>query len=556
MSRTRFIALLLAFVTLLVYLPVGRHQFVNYDDMDYVVQNTFVKSGLSLTNIRWAFTSFHAGNWHPLTWISHQLDCELFGLHAGAQHLVNVLFHAANTVLLLILLLRLAGAGSFWPCVTIAALFAWHPLHVESVAWIAERKDLLSTFFGLLALICYVRYARENVSDKNTRSGLALPAFHAGRVNRDYFLTLLFFTLSLLSKAMLVTLPFLLLLLDFWPLARGKILPAGRLVMEKIPFFLLTFASCIVTFFAQKNGETVASLIRVPLSYRLENAPVSMLRYVGNLFWPAGLNVIYPLSRIYLWQGIVSGASLILILALAWRWRKTRPYFLFGWLWFLGTLVPVVGLIQVGSQSIADRYTYIPSIGFFIAVVFLATELAAKIQIPKIIIAGITGIVLSACIGLTEFQLRFWQDSETLFRRAIAVAPDNVIALVDLGVALDSQARFDEAVVVYRRAEKFATGPYYYQLHNNLGNILALLGRPAESLAEYKIAITERPNDPRLHTGAATAFVALGNRAAALQEFTIAEQLAPNDVGSHIKTANILLQLGRDPEALNELRTA
>jgi protein O-mannosyl-transferase len=553
MSRPRTIALLLAFATLLVFLPVGWHQFVNYDDVDYVTENPFVKNGLNWTDFKWAFTAFHAGNWHPLTWISHQLDCELFGLNAGAQHIVNVLFHSANAALVFILLLRLTE--KLWPSAMVAALFAWHPLHVESVAWIAERKDVLSTLFALLALLSYTRYARKNLKQENHKpnAGLALPSFNSQFLNRDYFLSLIFFTLGLLSKPMLVTLPFAMLLLDFWPLQRRGFSSPIKLLVEKTPFFLLAGISCIVTFFAQ--GEAVVTLTRVPLHYRIEHAPIAVVDYVLNFFWPANLDAIYPLDRIFAWHVIISLAILIFISIIAWHWRKTKPYFIFGWLWFLGALVPVIGLVQVGSQSIADRYTYIPSIGFFTAFIFLAADFGARIKTSKIIIASSAVMILIACILATEFQLRFWRDSETLFRHAIAVRPDNVIALVDLGVSLDAQHRFDEALAIYRQAEKFETGPYY-QLHNNLGNILSLRGNHAASLAEYGIAIHERPNDAFLHNAAGSEFAALGKFEMAMKEFAVAEQLNPNYAAPHLETAKVFLRQGRDADAVNELRAA
>jgi len=441
MSRPRLITLLLAFATLVVFLPVGSHEFVSFDDTDYVTENPFVKNGLTFTDIVWAFNTFHAGNWHPLTWISHMLDCQLFGANAGAHHFVNVLFHAANTALLFTLLLRLTG--KIWPCAFIAALFAWHPLHVESVAWIAERKDVLSTFFALLALLNYAKYVAESKAQ--------------GPKSKLFFTySLLAFALGLMAKPMLVTLPFVMLLLDFWPLQRFSHSTFPRaLVREKAPFFLLAAISCVVTFFAQKAGGAVASLAKVSLLYRLESAPVAVMDYLGKFFWPAGLCVFYPLRQnISPFAPIAATGALILISLAAWRARNTKPYLLFGWLWFLGTLVPVIGLVQVGGAAIADRYTYIPSIGFFIAVVFWLADFAARLQTPKIIAAGFAAVILTACVLVTEHQLTFWRDSETLFRRAIAVTRSNDVALINLGVALDVQFRFAEALEIYRQAEK------------------------------------------------------------------------------------------------------
>jgi hypothetical protein len=334
MSRPRLIALLLALITLAVYLPVTRHDFVNLDDADYVTQNPIVQEGLTVGGLHWAFTTFHASNWHPLTWLSHMADCECFGLNPAGHHLVNVLFHSANVALLFILLLRLTS--QIWPSALVAALFAWHPLHVESVAWVAERKDVLSTFFGLLTLLSYVKFVQA-------------------QQRSSFCFALLFFALGLMSKPMLVTLPFVMLLLDFWPLQRialdrwqgGEIL---RLVRGKIPFFLLSAASCVVTFLAQRQGEAVISLATVPLGYRLENAAVAIATYLGRLFWPVNLCAYYPLpGKIPALQIFLALATLLLISATAWHWRRSQPCWLIGWLWFLGTLLPVIGLVQVGG---------------------------------------------------------------------------------------------------------------------------------------------------------------------------------------------------------------
>jgi len=535
MSRPRLTALLLALGTLVVFLPVGRFGFVNFDDNDYVTANPPVKHGLTLAGVKWAFTTFHACNWHPLTWISHMIDCSLFGLNPGAHHFVNVLFHAANVALLFTLLLRLTA--KIWPCALIAGLFAWHPLHVESVAWISERKDVLSAFFALLALLSYTKFVKENC-------------------HRSYWLAFFFFALGLLAKPMLVTLPFVLLLLDYWPLQRFSLstfrLP---LLLEKVPFFLLSAISCVVTFFAQRYGDAVVPLAKVSLLYRLENVPVAFGSYVWKLFWPANLCVFYPMpEKIPGLQLVLSVAVLILISAATWRWRKAKPYFLVGWLWFLGTLVPVIGLVQVGGQAMADRYTYIPSIGFFLALVFFARDFALQIKTPKIAATGIAVLVLAGCILATEFQLQFWRDSETLFRRATIVTPDNEIALVNLGSALETEGYLDEALAVDRQAEKLNTGRY--QLHNNLGNLLAQLGRHEESLAEYREAIRLRPDNAILHNSAGGELAALGQSDAALKEFSEAERLDLNYARPHVETAKVFFQQGRDTEALDELKAA
>jgi tetratricopeptide (TPR) repeat protein len=537
MSRPRLVALLLALITLVVYLPVGTHTFVNYDDDDYVTENSFVKNGLTWPGIRWAFTTFHASNWHPLTWLSHMADCELLGPNVGAQHFVNVLFHAANAVLLFVLLRRLKD--SLWPAAFIAALFAWHPLHVESVAWISERKDVLSTLFALLALLSYTLYVKENC-------------------RRSFWFALVFFALGLMSKPMLVTLPFVLLLLDWWPLQRisGVQIPAARrLVLEKWPFFLLTAISCAVTFVAQRRGEAVVSLQNVSLPYRLENVPVAYAGYLRKIFWPADLAVIYPMPGTISAPAVAASvAVLLLISAAAWLWRRRAPYLPVGWLWFLGMLVPVIGLVQVGGAALADRYTYFSATGIFLAVTFGACDLAGRFQLPKMILPATAAVILATCLALTENQLRFWRDGETLFRHAVAVTQDNDIALVNLGVALDVQGRFDEALVQYHEAARLMPGRY--QIHNNLGNILDHLGRTPEALAEYRVAVQLKPGNAALHNSTGEMLAKLGRPEEAAGEFSEAARLDPDYASPHFGLAKVLLQQGRNAGAIDQFREA
>ncbi|HXI68992.1 MAG TPA: tetratricopeptide repeat protein [Verrucomicrobiae bacterium] len=546
MSQPRLIALLLALATLLVYLPVTHSRFVNFDDDDYVTNNPIVKKGLTWTGVQWAFTTWHASNWHPLTWLSHMADCEFFGLNPAAYHFVNVLFHAANAALLLILLFRLTGA--LWPCTFIAALFAWHPLHAESVAWIAERKDVLSTLFALLALWSYTRYAQKRSSLNPQSSTL------------NYLAALLFFTLGLMAKPMLVTLPFILLLLDFWPLKRisdfrFQISDFKKLVVEKTPFFLLTLVSCVITFLAQHHGEAVMSLKSVSLAYRLENLPVAYATYLQKLFWPVDLAVIYPLpAKISALAVLGSVALLTLISAGVWRARKPCPYLPAGWLWFLGMLVPVIGIVQVGGAALADRYTYLSTTGIFIMVAFGCIDLAKRFSPPKIILPAAAVLILASCVAATEHQLRFWRDGEMLFRHAIAVTQDNDVALVDLGVALDAQGRFEEAAGYYQQALQLTPGRY--QIHNNLGNILDHLGRTPEALAEYQEAVRLKPGNAFLHNGTGQMLAKLGRFDEAAVEFSEAARLDPAYASPHLELGKMLLKQGRDPEAVEQFRTA
>jgi protein O-mannosyl-transferase len=540
MSRPRLIALLLALTTLLVYLPVTRDGFLNYDDDDYITNNQAVQKGLTFAGIKWAFTGAHAGNWHPVTWLSHMLDCELFGLNPGAHHFVNVLFHAANAVLLFALLLRLTNG--LWPSAFIAALFAWHPLHVESVAWIAERKDVLSTFFALLSLLSYAKFAKE-------------------KCRRSFWFALIFFALGLMSKPMLVTLPLVMLLLDYWPLKRisspSTLKKQLAIAFEKWPFFLLTFISCIVTFFAQRSGNAISSLIMVPLHYRFYNVLAAYGRYLLNMVWPTDLAVIYPLSQDLSWMhamAATSAAALLVISWIVWRGRRTHPYLPVGWLWYLGTLVPVIGIVQVGEQALADRYTYFPLIGIFIAVTFSICDLAKRFQIPQMVLAVAATLILAACLFLTENQLHYWQDGETLFIHSLAVTQDNEIARVNLGVVLEQKGKQTEAFTQYRAAEKLA--PNVYIIHNNLGNLLDSQGKPEEALAEYQQAILINPGLPFLHNSLGGTLTELGRFNEAMAEFTNAMRLDPAYATPHVRLGDALLKQGHDVEAITQFNEA
>jgi tetratricopeptide (TPR) repeat protein len=537
MSRPRLITLLLALVTLVVYLPVVRCDFVNFDDQVYVTDNRHVQAGLTEASIQWAFTSFYGANWHPVTWFSHMLDCELFGLNAGAQHFVNAILHAVNAALLFVLLLRLTGA--VWPAAFVAALFAWHPLHVESVAWISERKDVLSTCFALLTLLSYVKYVKE-------------------KCRRSFWFALIFFALGLMSKPMLVTLPFVMLLLDFWPLQRFSLstfrLP---LVLEKTPFFVLVVASCVVTYVAQRRGAAVMTLEQLSFGLRFEDALIAYGRYLLDTIWPVNLAVLYPLPDHLHWIHAAAAsatAALFIISWLVWRTRNSCACLLVGWLWFLGTLVPVIGLVKVGSMALADRYTYFPLIGIFIAVAFGARDLAARFQFLGKFFTTAAVLILIGCVGLTEHQLQFWRDSETLFRHALAVTHDNSAANINLGAALENSGRQTEALAEYREAARITDDSV--NAHFNIANLLSKMGRPAAALPEYRRAIALDPHAANLHNGLGTALAELGKFSEATNEFAIAGRLDAGNPWSHFETARVLLKTGRDTEAIDELRAA
>jgi protein O-mannosyl-transferase len=565
MARPRTICLLLALVTVLVYSPVRHAAFVVFDDPDYV-GDSHVQAGLTWAGVKWAFTTWHASNWHPLTWLSHMADASLFGPDAGAQHLVNVLFHAANALLLFLLLFR--ATNKLWPAAMVAALFAWHPLHVESVAWVSERKDVLSTFFGLLAVMAYLRYGDES---KVQGPSAFAKATADKRSKVWYAFTLVLFALSLMAKPMLVTLPFVLLLLDIWPLERWRLFtPATndskkgvtqhatrntlRLLLEKAPFLLLTLASCVVTFLAQRS-VAVMSLEQRPLNLRLANALVSYVEYLGKMIWPARLAVIYPLpDQVPLWQ--IAGAAVILA-AISWGvWaaRKTRPYLLVGWLWYLGTLVPVIGLVQVGGQALADRYTYVPSIGIFIALAYGTVDLAARFRILRIVTVVVAALVLAASLFGTERQLAFWQSSETLFIHAIELTKKNAVAHLNLGVALEQDNHPLEALIEYRIAVEI--DPHRFQSHNNLANLLAATGSRDEALKEYQEALRLNPNAALAHVNLGTLYVDMGRFDEAMREYSEAARFAPEDPRPYYLMGKASLRRGQSGEALKHFREA
>ncbi len=549
-ARPRLIGLSLALITLLVYLPVASHGFSIFDDDDYVSQNYIVRNGLTWTGVKWAFTTWYAGNWHPVTWLSHMLDCELFGLNAGAHHLVSVLFHAANAALLFLLLLRLTG--KLWPTAFVAALFAWHPLHVESVAWISERKDVLSTFFALLTLLAYTRYAQQMTSAQ-VRSRFT---FH---VSRFYWLALAFFALGLMSKPMLVTLPFVMLLLDYWPLQRAHgerpaVANWSRLVLEKWPFFVLAAASCVITYPAQKEGELVVSLEEMPLEYRLGNALLAYNLYLLKTFWPVHLAILYPLPKtIPLPAVFIAAVVLIAISVAVWLGRKRGPYTLVGWLWFLGALVPVIGLVQVGHAAMADRYTYFPSIGFFIAVTFGVRDLANRFRFPSLVTAAAV-LILGGCVVLAENQLRCWRDDESLFSHAISVVRDNEPAHLCLGLVYEANGRNPAAMAEYRTALRL--NPDRVKTHQSLARLLADAGRTNEALAELREALRLFPGDAPSCNALANLLADSGQTNEALAEFQEALQINPQNALLHDNLGALLVQVGRLDEAMKHYAEA
>jgi tetratricopeptide (TPR) repeat protein len=493
--------------TFAIYSPVIAHPFINYDDRDYVTENQHVQAGLSAQTIAWAFTSTDQANWHPLTWLSHEMDCEIYGLNPHGHHLTSVLIHTAN-VLLLFLLLQWA-TGATGASAMVAALFAFHPFNVESVAWIAERKNLLSTFFFLLALAAYGWYARQ----PSLRRYAALAGL---------------FALGLAAKPMVITLPFVLLLLDYWPLARIKgwatrssafpmpQVPWTRLLLEKVPLLALSAASAAITVFAQRSGNAFESLGHIPLHLRLENAIYAYAKYVVKIFWPINMALIYPhpLDKLTFFQVGLSAIFLIVVSLLVWQSRKQRPYALTGWLWFLGTLVPVIGLVQVGPQGMADRYAYIPAIGIFVLLVWGFNDWASSTPSISGWLKPIAVVVLAFLAILTFRQIGYWRSSEELWTHTLQVTEDNFMADDMLGSVL-VQERRPEALQYFEAAARIA--PWDPDSHQAVGAALQDRGDLQGAIREYQVVLHAK--DPKIlaytYANLGVIYRELGNSAAA-----------------------------------------
>ena len=579
-DTVRRIRRMLLVLTLGVYaLSVLTNDFVMFDDDDYVVSNPHVMSGLSLANIGWSF-GFHSANWHPLAWISHMLDCSLFGLDFPAgHHFTSLVLHCASTLLLFGLLRRLTG--TVWRSALVAAWFAWHPLHVESVAWVAERKDVLCAFFGILSLRAYARFAATSKAQNPFQ-------------NRQYWAALMLFALGLMSKPMLVTLPCVLLLLDFWPLRRiadfGMSLPrqAGsspvalppvpllRLVLEKIPFFALTLGASVLTFLAQRASGAVASIHQDPFTQRCLNSVLAYFGYLEKMLVPTNLAIFYPVQpgipvpRLMLALLALVGISLLCLGNL-----RRRPYLLFGWLWFLGMLVPTIGLVQVGAQLMADRYTYLPSIGIFLMVAWGLGELVEVRPTLAKAVKGAVGVSLGCCLLLTWRQSHYWWSTLTLFRHAEAVIPPNVVVESILGQAyltlkrlpearehLESGARLspkhpaimigfgglalaegrtNEAIVFYEQA--LQDKPFAAQSHVNLGDLLSSLNRWPEATHHYTLAVQFDPSLAVAQFGLGRALLKQGNREQAKVHLQAAVRLWPN----YAEATALLQELQKNP---------
>jgi protein O-mannosyl-transferase len=551
----KVICILLSLLVLGIYWKVQYHEFINYDDGRYIIENKHVKSGLSKENFIWAFTQVHSANWHPVTWLSHMLDSHFYGLNPNGHHLSSLGFHIANSLLLFLLLCRMTG--EIWKSCFVASLFAFHPINIESVAWASERKSVLSTFFLLLTMWAYINYVQK----KNFAR---------------YSIVLLFFILGLMSKPMLVTLPFVFLLLDYWPLNRFKIslsntLPSTKVVshiknnllnlfFEKIPLLILVAGSCVITLIAQKSWGAVVSLENVSLVSRISNALVSYLKYLEKMAWPTNFSIFYPYPEngFVLWEVLMSGLVLITITFISIRLIKKAPYLVVGWFWYLGTLIPVIGLVQVGQQAMADRYAYVPLIGIFIIIAWGLPELLKNYLFRKKLLIFLTGIYFSILMTLCWTQLQYWKSSIKIFQHAINVTerkyPSFVGVYNNLGVVLISQMKFEEATVNLKKAVELQ--PNYPESYNNLGYALSELKRFSEADIQYKQAIRLKPDYAEAHNNLANSLSKKSSFNKAIIHYKKAIQYKPDFSEAHFNLGVTLNKSNHSEKAIPHLEEA
>jgi len=566
LPRRWWICLALAAITVAVFSPLFHCDFLNFDDQAYVTENPYVRSGLNGYSLAWAFQTSTAGNWHPVTWMSHMLDCQCYGMKAGGHHLTNVLIHAANAMLLFLLLQKMTGA--MWRSALVAALFAWHPAHVESVAWIAERKDVLCSFFWLLTIWAYVR------SVENLKSQISNFKFF-------YIGTLFFFALALLSKPMAVTLPFVLLLLDFWPLGQMSRDSLSRLVVEKTPLFALSAACCSWTLWAQRRGHAVGE---IHLAHRLSHVLASYLDYVVLLVFPRHLAIYYPYPLHEQTLRVLGGAAaLALISALAIAAARRRPWLAVGWFWFVGMLVPVIGLIQVGDQALADRYTYLPAIGLFIILAWGGAELAARYPAARLFAPAL----ILAALAATWNQVHYWKDTRTVFEHARQVTQNNSLAVMLLGELQAEAGDLDGAVSLYREALRdkpnyaahyylaraleqqgkideakseyslsLRLHPWFEQAHLFLGLLLAREKNCDQAAAEYEAVLKANPRSAAAHNDLARLLQTEGRLDESIQHYRAALQFEPGLAQAHNNLGVLYLQKGRPLDGATQLRIA
>jgi protein O-mannosyl-transferase len=575
-GRTILMCALLSVLTVGVYWPVILHNFTKFDDAAYVTNNLHVQRGLSWDGLTWAFGRLHGEQtyWHPLTWVSHMADCQVFGLKPAGHHFINLLFHTLNTVLVFLVFRRMTG--SFWRCAVLAGLFALHPLQVDTVAWVAERKNLLSALFWLLTIWAYIRYVEKAVVSNQclvTRSQASgVPGTdhgprttHYGSRITDhrslfYLLSLCFFALGLMCKPVLVTLPFVLLLLDYWPLRRlglntqrSRLKTLLPLVREKVPFLVLAAVSSVVTLMSHHRIALLVSASSLPFEVRLENALVSYVRYLGKTIWPSNLAVFYPYSGPWpMWIAVACGLLLLAASGLAIHAARNRPYLLVGWFWFLGVLVPFIGLIQAGAQAMADRFAYVPLIGLFLTLVWGAHELAARWRCRAVALSAVALGAALVSAALTRRQIGYWKDDESLFRHALAVTSDNDLAHFNLGVTLADRGNFDEAIRHYEKAIRL--NPARAEAHNSLAYALIRKHRFAEAVREYEAALRSNPVDAQVHNDLGVTLGRLGRVKEEIQHYSEALRLNASLPEVHYNLGLALAGRGRYPEAATQFR--
>ena len=522
-------------LTFLIYAKSTGNDFVNIDDPSYVTENGHVITGLTLENVRWAFTSIEESNWHPLTWISHMADAQLYGVSPMGHHLTSVLLHMANAVLLFFFLSRATGA--LWRSAFVAALFAVHPLHVESVAWVSERKDVLSALFFLVTLSGYCWYAERPGPWR-------------------YAATLAAFAFGLMAKPMLVTVPCVLMLLDYWPLGRYPARESfSRLLLEKVPFFMLSAISALLTVIAQKQGGSVASMELLPLGARIANALQAYAAYIGKTLWPVRLVALYPMpDQVSVWK--VAGAALLLgaISTAVFRKGRRMPFLPVGWLWFLGTLVPVIGLVQVGGQAMADRYTYIPHIGLFILIVWCAAEAAGRWHCPPALLGTVMAAVISVLSAVTWTQISYWRNGIELFSHTLKYTRRNALAHYHMGVALTERGRLDEAAVHYSQALEIAPGDA--SAHFGLGCVFMRRGALDQAVSEFEKALQHDAGDAKVLYNLGNVLLDLGRVDEAITRYREALKLTTLDDNLHNNLGTALAKSGRTDEALAQFSEA
>ena len=535
------VGILLAVTAFALFARTGGHTFLTFDDPVYVTANPMVSGGFSARTIARAFISLDAGNWHPVTWLSHMLDVELFGMAPRGHHLVSVAIHACSTLLLFLLLNRLTGA--LWRSSSVALFFAVHPLHVETVAWVAERKDVLGGLFWILTLLMYSGYTSSRT---------------AGR----YLLCLGTFITGLMAKPMLVTLPLVMLLLDYWPLGRYRKTEENRdthdhlpLIREKIPFVICSLASAVITLYAQGTWGAISGLAQTPLPLRIQNALVSYAVYLGKTLWPDRLAVYYPFPLyIPLWHTVAAVALLAVISIAVLRWRQQQPWLPVGWFWFLITLVPVIGLVQVGGQAMADRYTYLPSIGLFVMAAWGVPELLAGIPFRRSALAALTAGAAVFFFTVAWRQTGLWRDSITLYRHTLEVTGRN--SLISYNLALELHRRGDLKGAVHHYREALAVNPFHTDTHNNLGLALQAQGDSEGAMAAFQAAIRVNRSDPKGHINLGGLLHTLGRMNAAMAAYGTALEIDPGNGDARYNRGVILQENGDLQGAIREYRSA